>query len=462
VRTGRAVFVAVVAAALIGSPASRAYVESADTSWTSFGHDGQIDGFTAAKAFTPSVKGFSLVWKTQLDGGITASPLAAPVAGRGLVTFASTEKGNVYAVGPTGHVLWERSLGTETVNGGCGTYGIDSTAVLDLQRGVLYVVGSTGMLHALSLGDGTEAPGWPVQIVLRRRTEYVWGGLRLLGTNLYVPVASYCDAPDRRGAPAEGRLVLVNVTAPASSPGVFDPVPGPDNLGGIWGWGGVAINPAGTALFTGVGNAEPDVDDGSSDSMVELSTDLSEVFASARPTSAAPGEDTDIGAAPVLFQPSRCPALLAANSKSGELLVWRQDRMRLHADIPLSDGIYSFVGAPSWSPRTQMLYDSGVTEQQDGKRLQGTIALQVNPQCGFTARWFVATGNGSMPEPLVAGDLVASTGGFAGGFVVSRAATGTVVWRYSTPSATLGPMIEAGSRLIGGDEGGLLYSFKPH
>ena len=451
----------VAACALIGAPASRAYVESADTSWTSFGHDGQIDAFTAARAFTSTVKGFSLVWKTQLDGGITASPLAAPVAGRGLVTFASTDTGNVYAVGPTGHVLWERSFGTETANGNCGTYGIDSTGVIDTQRGVLYVVGSTGMLHALRLTDGTDAPGWPVQIVMRRRTEFVWGGLRLLGDNLYVPIASYCDAPDRRGVPAEGRLVSVNVTAPASSPAVFDPVPGPDNLGGIWGWGGVAVNPAGTALFTGVGNAEPDVDDGSSDSMVELSTDLSEVFASVRPASATPGEDTDLGAAPVLFRPTRCPALLAANSKSGELLVWRQDRMTLDARIPLSDGIYAFVGSPSWSPRTQMLYDAGVTEQQNGKRLEGTIALRVNPQCGFTARWFVTTGTGSMPEPLVAGDLVASTGGYSGGFSVSRAATGVVVWRYPTPFATLGPMIEAGSRLIAGDEGGLLYSFKP-
>ena len=457
----RGALAAVAALALIIAPASHAYIESADTSWTSFGHDGQVDAFTAAQAFTTSVKGFSLAWKTQLDGGITASPLAAPVAGRGLVTFASTDKGNVYAVGPTGKIVWERSLGTEAANGGCGTYGIDSTGVIDQQRGLLYVVGSTGMLHALRLTDGTDAPGWPVQIVMRRRTEYVWGGLRLLGNDLYVPIASYCDAPDRRGVPAEGRLVSISVTAPAASPAVFDPVPGADNLGGIWGWGGVAVNPAGNALFTGVGNAEPDVDDGSSDSMVELSTDLSEVFASNRPASATPGEDTDIGAAPVLFQPTRCPALLAANSKSGELLVWRQDRMTLHADIPLSDGINSFVGAPSWSPRTQMLYDAGVTEQQNGKRIQGTIALQVNPQCGFSVRWFVATGNGSMPEPLVAGDLVASTGGFAGGFVVSRAATGTVVWRYPTPSATLGPMIEAGSRLIAGDEGGLLYSFKP-
>jgi len=451
----------VAACALTCAPVSHAYIEAADTSWTSFGHDGQIDAFTAAQAFTAKVRGFSLVWKTQLDGGITASPLAAPVAGHGLVTFASTDKGNVYAVGPTGHVIWERLLGTETVNGGCGTYGVDSTGVIDPQRGVLYVVGSTGMLHALKLSDGTDAPGWPVQIVIRRRTEFVWGGLRLLGSDLYVPVASYCDAPDRRGVPADGRLVSVNVTAPASSPAVFDPVPGPDNLGGIWGWGGVAVNPAGTALFTGVGNAEPDVDDGSSDSMVELSTDLSEVFASNRPASATQGEDTDIGAAPVLFQPSRCPALLAANSKSGELLVFRQDRMTLHADIPLSDGIDSFVGAPSWSPRTQMLYDAGATAKQNGKRVVGTMALAVNARCGLTKRWFGATGDGSQPEPLVAGDLGSSTGGTSGGFVVQRAATGVVVWRYPTPAPALAPLIEAGGRLFGADGDGTVYAFGP-
>ena len=41
-----------------------------------------------------------------------------------------------------------------------------------------------------SLVDGTDAPGWPVQIVMRRRTEFVWGALRLLGSTLYVPIAS--------------------------------------------------------------------------------------------------------------------------------------------------------------------------------------------------------------------------------------------------------------------------------
>jgi hypothetical protein len=291
----------------------------------------------------------------------------------------------------------------------------------------------------------------------------VWGGLRLVGSTLYVPVASYCDAPDRRGVPAEGRLVAYDVAQPSAPATIFDPVPGADNLGGIWGWGGVSVSLEGDVLYTGIGNAEPDVDNGYSDSMVELSADLSETVGVNRPIASADGSDTDLGAAPMLFKPVGCPALLAANDKSGDLVVWRQDALDKgpYARIPLTDGLSAFVGAPSWSPRTQMLYDSTATAQSSGKRLEGTVALKVTAKCGFTKRWFTATGDGTQPQPLIAGDLVANAGGSTGGFVVERAATGVVVWRYPTPAATLSPLIEAGGELIGGDWSGHLYAFRP-
>ena len=91
-----------------------------------------------------------------------------------------------------------------------------------------------------------------------------------------------------------------------------------------------------------------------------------------------------------------------------------------------------------------MLYDSTATALKAATRLDGTIALKVTANCGFTKRWFAATGDGSQPEPLVAGDLVADTGGTKGGFAVERAATGVVVWRFPTAAATLSPLIEAG------------------
>jgi hypothetical protein len=436
-----------------------------DASWTSFGHDQQVTAFTDAPSFTAQVKGFALLWKVALSGSIVASPLAARTLNQGLVVFAATEGGTVYALGYDGAVLWQKSIGTVSANGNCGTYGVSSTGVVDTVRGLLYVVGASGLLHALSLTDGSEAPGWPLQVVRRRRTEYVWGGLRLVGTTLYVPVASYCDAPDRRGVPAEGRLAAYDVTEPSVAPLVFDPVPGADNLGGIWGWGGVSVSPDGDSLYTGVGNAEPDVNNGASDSMVELSADLSETFGVNRPVASVDGEDVDLGAAPVLFKPIGCPALLAANDKSGELVVWRQDALAKgpFAKIPLSDGVDSFVGAPSWSPRTQMLYDSTATALQAGTstRLDGTIAMKVTAKCGFTKRWFTATGDGSQPQPLVAGDLVADAGGSSGGFAVERAATGVVVWRYPTSAATISPLIEVGGELIGGDSSGRLYAFRP-
>ena len=59
--------------------------------------------------------------------------------------------------------------------------------------------------------------------------------------------------------------------------------------------------------------------------MVELTPDLSEIVGVNRPDSAEPGQDIDLGAAPVLFQPQGCPAALAANEKSGDLVVWRQE-----------------------------------------------------------------------------------------------------------------------------------------
>jgi hypothetical protein len=434
-----------------------------DASWTSYGHDNQLTGFTDAPLYNAQVKRFVPVWKTTLSGGIVASPLAARTAAQGLVVFAATEGGNVYAIGDDGSVLWQRSLGTVAANGNCGSYGISSTGAIDTARGVLYVIGASGMLHALRLADGTEAPGWPVRVVSRVRTEYVWGGLRLVGSTLYVPVASYCDATDRRGVPAEGRLEAFDVSGPSAAPSVFDPVPGADNLGGLWGWGGVSVSVNGDALYTGVGNAEPDVDNGASDSMVEVAPDLSETFGANRPVISVDGEDIDLGAAPVLFKPNGCPALLAANDKDGDLIVWRQDSLAKgpYARIPLSDGVDAFVGAPSWSPITQMLYDSTAVALKAGARLDGTIALKVTASCGFTKRWFAATGDGSQPAPLVAGDLVADTGGTKGGFAVERAATGVVVWRFPTPAATLSPLIEAGNELVGGDMNGHLYAFRP-
>ena len=72
--------------------------------------------------------------------------------------------------------------------------------------------------------------------------EFVWGGLTLAGSRLYVPVASYCDDPGAGGVYADGRLDAVDVGS-AAIVGSFDVVPGASDLGSIWGWGGASVDP---------------------------------------------------------------------------------------------------------------------------------------------------------------------------------------------------------------------------
>src|SRR5205814_1300071 len=151
--------------------------------------------------------------------------------------------------------------------------------------------------------------------VARHEYEYVWGGLRLLGDQLYVPVSSYCDQPGPDDVAAEGRLVAIDVRDGTESVR-FDPVPGYGNLGGIWGWGGVSIAPSGLALYVGIGNSY--VRDsacdcyletaGYGDEVVALTPSLQPLGAS-RPQEveeAPPGSDIDFGAAPSLFDPPGC------------------------------------------------------------------------------------------------------------------------------------------------------------
>ena len=72
---------------------------------------------------------------------------------------------------------------------------MSSTGVIDRARGVIYVAAADGAVHALDLVTGADAAGWPVQLPVDTLTAYVWGGLTLVGSTLYVPVASYCDDP---------------------------------------------------------------------------------------------------------------------------------------------------------------------------------------------------------------------------------------------------------------------------
>jgi outer membrane protein assembly factor BamB len=460
-------------AAFPGAPHSdRAARQSAEPeAWLAYAHDGQLTNFVRSASLTSATAGrLRLAWSTKLDGAVVASPLYAEVSGIGKIVLFETEAGTVYALRPaTGAVLWKKTLGTMKPAAGCGTWGLSSTGAIDLRRAVVYAISADGLLHALQLRTGADRPGWPIPITAARSdVEYVWGGLRLLRNMLYVPVASYCDGPDAMGIPAEGRLVGVDVTR-AAEVAHFDPVQGHGNLGGIWGWGGVSVDPKGQTLFTGVGNStvyDPrcgcEIDTaGYGDSIVKLTPSLRPLGWN-RPKPYLSTGDYDFGASPLLIRPEGCPPLAAANSKLGVMYVWNRDLLKNGPIFrkALGDGLAPFVGQPSYSPPLRMLFESHVLVTSGGKKAGDAVAaFSVESKCKFRLQWRTVVGVGSEPPPLVVGDVVVAAGGDGGGYTALEARSGRVLWRFKTSAATLAPVIAAGGRVFAADYGGVARAF---
>jgi PQQ-like domain len=446
----------------------------AETSaWPAYGHDTELTNDIASSSFTPkNVARTTLAWKRRLDGAIVASPLSLRVDVRGRATqvvYVSTEAGSVYALAARGgSVLWRRTFATTTTDA-CGTYGFSSTGAIDVARGVLYEAAADGRVHALDLATGAEHAPWPLRLLARPLYEYVWGGLQLIRGRLYVPVASYCDEPDRKGVAAEGRIDAID-PATATVASTFDPVAGFGNLGGVWGWGGVAAERDGSILYTGVGNSYVRsaacncfVDDaGYGDRIVALTPDLKTVLASNKPDNVLPQGDEDFGAAPLLFQPPGCPPLLAAKNKLGHLYVWRRDAIAAgpFADFPLSDARAAFVGAPSYDVSRGTMFVSQVTVHGRGTGY-GIVAIAAAPGCTLRQVWRSTIGRGNQPPPLVVGDIVFDARGDVGGFGALSAVNGHQLWAYRTEEGTMSPLIEVAGRIYGGDVGGNVYAFRP-
>jgi outer membrane protein assembly factor BamB len=426
------------------------------------------------------------LWSTKLDGKIYASPLYAQgveVAGfrQGLV-YAFTEAGTVYALrADDGDVVWQRQLGAVTVDG-CAAegrpapvYGISSTGLIDRTTNRLYVVGATGLLYALDLGTGAVVPGWPVQVVDRPDIEHVWSGLTLVGSRLYVAVASYCDrlAPD--GRVAEGGLVAVDVDA-ARLAASYDVVPGIGNLGGIWGYGGVSVDPLTGHLWTATGNSwvydatcDCIVENaGQAEAVVELDPTLA-VVAWSRPQPAPPVEDNDFGSTPLLFQPPGCPPLAAAQAKDGFVYVWKRDALGAgpiwSAHIGPTDLANPFIGQPSYSADLNMLFVSDARDYgEDGttRSFDAIVAFAVGPGCSLPDRptWTLPdVGRGPKAPPLVVDDALFVPGGLYPDVFALDARSGGILWRSTMPGPVLCPPAFANGTVLFADVTGTLSAF---
>jgi outer membrane protein assembly factor BamB len=315
---------------------------------------------------------------------------------------------------------------------------------------------------------GAVLPGWPVLVDTDPAHNSVYGAPVLFNNFLYIATGSHCDQQ-----PYYGHVTRIDVRNQSKltwyTNGVGPTGPGG---GGIWGWGGVSVDPADGTVFTGVGNSHVWSDEcacyvdnaGFGNQIVALPPDLSSVLESDAPDLPTTTDD-DFGAAPLLFQPRGCPPLAAMNNKIGALYIWNRHNLAagpVVPPIPLSDGISAFVGSPSWNEQRQLLFDAqAVMFGPEGRLGNGVQAFSVDSGCQFRPLWKALVGDGNQATPLVAGDVVFATGGKTRGFFALSALNGRRLWTYPTVGRTVAAMITVGGMVFGADTSGWVYGFRP-
>ncbi len=436
---------AIATAALAASAALGSSAPTEPRSWLTYGFDAERTGFNPHETVVRVDNAHHLhrLWSRRLGGVMIAQAVeAVGVKVRGAATkvvYEGTEDGDFDALRATdGHVIWHRRLGSTMST--CnffpnGRFGVGGAGAISMQRdgtGVIYVAGGDGSVHALSLASGAERPGWPVRQVFNPAQLQVYGGLTLVEGRLYITDAGLCDIPPYHGGVAEidvARHRVVHRFYPAGPPS--QRVSG----GGIWGPGGVSVDPATGDVYAATGNALTNPQNYAySEAIVRLSPTL-HVLGYSRPELS--GQDVDFGSTPVLFKPAGCPnTLLAAENKSGALFTYgiasldAGPKQRLQLAGVTHGG---FVGAAAWDPETNMLYVGNSSDSSSGPFLHGLVALKAGADCKLRLAWQRAVGRSIeiVSPPTVAGGVVYFGDGLGHTEFAFNAATGAILWHSS-------------------------------
>jgi outer membrane protein assembly factor BamB len=446
----------------------------ASADWTQVDRDVARTGDAVGETTITTANASTLapLWSQAVDGKVTAQPLflkGVTVAG-GVhdVVIAATNANSVYALdADTGATLWRRNFGAE--DGNCaipGGFGVTGAPAVDKANGRVYAVSDGGTLYTMSLADGSDAAA-PLQLVTNPDTNKVWGGLSLTGGDLYVSTASDgCDTPPWRG---EVFHLGVGGSAPQLL-GTWVVVPSiaaPNGGGGVWGYGGVAVDPVTGNVYAATA---ADSNEGYTlwaDRMVALSGALQVLgsYGPSEPTnfpcSGSPC-DLDFGATPVVYQPSGCPTMAAAGNKNGNLYVFQAGDLAasgapaqvLTLNTPNDSlGSGGVGGNPAYWSAGRMLFvgdaGSGVTGVS-----AGLVGLSVASDCTLSVAWSLSLGGGGLPNstPTVANGVVFIGVGSGGAVDAVDAATGSVLWSsgsFGSGSTFAAPIVADGRLFVG-------------
>jgi hypothetical protein len=442
------------------------------TPWLAYGRTPDAQNASPTAVTLGAAKTMHRIWRTDVGDMITAQPLYAPnvrigSTTRQLLVVASGDNAISALDLATGHVVWRRSLGP-TKPQVCGAQGgIESTPAIDASTNRIFVIGADGRLVALELATGRLVAGWSVPIIARTNVEVVWGALRIANGSIYVPVASWCDKEASDGA-WDGRLVRVSEKTHRVMQ-TFDVVPGPKNGGGIWGPGGVSIDPADGSVWTATANSVVK-ENGSTNESVPLGERVVHLTPDLRVLDSVPQLDTNptvlgdqgFGSTPVLFRPKGCAAMLAVNSKDSYTYVWRRAAITgtpvVRAKLGESGPANTFYAQPTWLPGTRTLVVDG-TAIPGGAGANGAVGLRLQKDCTFKLAWSVNIGGGPQPQPLAAGRVAFVTSTRSGKVYAVDSQTGRILNTFNTVRAPYAAPMMAGSFLILGAADGTVFAF---
>ncbi len=351
---------------------------SQTTDWDSFGFDLQRTGYNPVESTVGAnnVGTVQKLWSVNVSYGMVHEPaLAYGVSVNGESTnvlYAGSANGSAMDAinADTGAVLWKVAIAHSSYRcfGQKLEFSIGETPAIDRGKNLLYFSDGHNNVHAVDLGTGKEASGWPLTIAdYLHDHNFMHGGLTYNPSNglLYAVTGSTCDI-----SPWYGRIVAIATGGPSVA-GTFYPLSGTSQRGasggGIWGPGGASIDPSTNNVFVATGNADTSMgaeqNAGYAEQIIELSATLNTVIASNYPPNIPEitGEaDFDFGATPLLFQPYGCPPMIAAVNKSGMFELYDVGSVSygpiqyLAMSIPTDKG--DFVGVPAFDPVTGYVY----------------------------------------------------------------------------------------------------------
>jgi len=452
--------------------------------WPTYGYDNSHDGYNPnTTLFTDaSIAQLHLAWKFKLaeTGSQTQPILATNIGTHAGVLYVGGRNGVEYAVDSlTGAQLWSRSFGTEQMkcvgNTPLETLGTQSTAVYDPVANVVYVVDSTNSapnaaqaitvyklnpLTGVTLGSVNVTPS-----NLPGEIDFAHTGLTLASGTLYLGTGSTCDLSSWRGSLA---AVTVSSMTPANTFYTVYNQGGTYSGGGVWGWGGAAVDGSGN-VYIGVGNADynsgkfgpqppfertTDEQVGYGEHLVSLSSNLSTVnssYAVPYPFSTT-ARNLDLSGTPVLFTPVGCSQFVAIQGKAGLLNFYNSANISAG---PLGSFTFSnmaddvsFIGNGTYSPATGLYYANVPTSAGGSIEPPGMVAFGVSNCTTPSIIWDAQFGADSYNIGAHDGQPRSAPTVTAGGvvFVASPLATGkSQLWALD---ATTGTVLNSGAPIL--------------